>query len=425
MYDTRAMQSRVVVPLILATFILSSAIAGEGSQATKSSCARVLGRQGTIASLAAPVIPAIPESNADASIRAFEASKNLSQKMRDNAPDFWSYVARRGSAYYSPKILSYHGWILGDLHPGNFIYGPLNGTMSFFVADIKDAGQGPLIADFQRLVTTTYAVNKKKTPISQTVDLMFDAYLKGVRGQELAMPRKMTKIFKTDAGEYAQMQSEYILKQIEGERFRMKPGMVERVSWEKTEPMRYKKLRASLSKAVTSAYPGAAVLDIASRPRERGGSKELVRYWALIKQKTELSIIEFKEIGAPAVAAYQKQTDTVPRYDAIRKIYWPLDDQSYRVVDVDGKEFWMRPKKTDVFRVPYKLEDEKDVQNLLDIATWEAFDYGKKHALQTKGLGYAEVLELNKESIKQSLSTFTTDYADHIKAGVREARGLQ
>jgi hypothetical protein len=347
-------------------------------------------------------------------LNVFEASHSRSQKLRDNAEDYWNYVRTMGARYFPVSIFTFEGWVIGDLHPGQFLYAPLNGEMSMFIGDIKDGGRAPLFADFQRFVTSTYAVNKGKVSLKKTSELLFDAYVNGLAGKARAKTA-IDELLSKELGEYAQDQRDYVKKQTKKNRFKYKPGQVEPVPFATTEPTRYNALLLDMNEVIQARLPNARLLDVAFRPRERGGSKRMVRYWALIENKDEQEIIEFKQAGTPATEMYQPQADIETRYGEIRKAYWPREDDSYRAIPLDGKTFWMRPKKTDTFRVPYKQADETEVKFLLDLAAKEAYVYGQWVAHQDLGGYYRLAVEKNRKDLLEGLRQFSKDYMKHLK----------
>ena len=100
--------------------------------------------------------------SAEAPLRAFEASRTVSQKVRDNAPDFWQFSRESASEYFG-HFLKYQGLVVGDTHPGNFIVAPIGSELRFHIADLKDAGFAPFALDFTRLVLSTHAIFKRVT----------------------------------------------------------------------------------------------------------------------------------------------------------------------------------------------------------------------------------------------------------------------
>lgn len=355
-------------------------------------------------------------------IKIFDASQTRSQHVRDNARDYWNYARVNGESFFG-DLMGYRGLVVGDTHAGNFIVSPLAGQMRFFIADIKDAGHAPYVLDLARLVLSTQSVFKKGTvKTKETSEILLEAYLEGLMGgTAYVRPKSLDRLFQTSLPEYGRMQKDYVDAQTTGDFFRMKSGKVEPIRLAVENPARFQLLKNDIEAAVAGSFPGAKILDLAARPRERGGSKDLIRYWALVRYQSEKMILEFKEIGEPATALFGSQQDTVARYQEIMSTFWQVADTSYRVVEISGAHFWMRPKKTDVFRVPYKQKKDKEVDLLLDIAEYDAYYLGTLHGRQANSQAYAKAVMEKKAWLVGALKQFSKTYIKHLKQAIQTA----
>ena len=72
-----------------------------------------------------------------------DKDKNLSQKLRSNAPLFWKFVAEKIPLQFN-YWKSYQGMIMGDSHEGNFVIDRRNSPLfklDYINGDRDDAGQ--------------------------------------------------------------------------------------------------------------------------------------------------------------------------------------------------------------------------------------------------------------------------------------------
>lgn len=346
---------------------------------------------------------------------SFEASGNKSQYQRDNTRHYWKYNQEKAPVHpLIQQLLRYTGYIIGDAHMGNFIFSNLQKKMQYFIADIKDAGQAPFILDINRLMLTTDTVlmaNGEKTS-QEVYEKIYDAYVEGLKGIQRPLHKKLIEDFSVTYDTYNADVQAYVLGQMKKKKelFKKKEGKVEALS-----EAELALVQTDIINSVHKAYPDAEVLDTARRPRERGGSKDLLRYWALIKEKDgNFNIVEFKEIGDPATAQYGPQESAQSVYEQIMKIYWPERDSIYQITSLNGQSFWMRPKKVDVISVPYKLKKKKDVKYTLALAMRAANYMGINHGKQLADLTYTNQLQNNKNEMISALIKFNSDYNQEL-----------
>ena len=356
-----------------------------------------------------------------AKIRTYEASKNVSQYIRDNAPDYWRWSKSNGRDYFG-KLMDFEGIVIGDAHPGNFIYSPLSGRMKFFIMDIKDAGNGPYISDIAHQIMATNAVfnRREKEDIDRSTERQMEAYLAGLRNEKFETHERIDWIFETRKREFDEEVQEYVESKTVGSKFKFKEDKLERLSDHVKGKEKLAQLKSEMTNVISKTIKGAKVLDFAFRPRERGGSKDLIRYWALVKNGKKNIILEFKEIDDPAVAQYTKQLPAIERFNLVMKTFWNTKDDLYQAVNLDGTPFWMRPKKVDVFSVPYKQNDKEERKFLRHLAAYEAYLMGRYHGKQTKTKEYAKLISSRFDKIVEEINEMSDDYVDRLVERVEE-----
>lgn len=134
-----------------------------------------------------------------------ENSKNLSQLLRSNADHCWTYNRDTRVLKDLANYLDAEGTISGDPHLGNMTVIPVQNAkgkteMKFLNVDFDDGGHGPFVLEFARFVTVARASSK---------DIKFrdmlNAYFAGLRGKEMATPKRIAKAEQVSIEDYENM----------------------------------------------------------------------------------------------------------------------------------------------------------------------------------------------------------------------------
>ena len=80
----------------------------------------------------------------------------------------------------------------------------------------------------------------------------------------------------------------------------------------------------------------------------------------------------------------------------------------------------MRPKKVDVFSVPYKQYDKEERKFLRHLAAYEAYLMGRYHGKQTKTKEYAKLISSRFDKIVEEINEMSDDYVDRLVERVEE-----
>ncbi|RYZ77205.1 MAG: DUF2252 domain-containing protein [Proteobacteria bacterium] len=357
------------------------------------------------------VVPAAPE------VRLYEASQTLSQRVRDNAPDYWHFGRTNGSKYFGSELKT-TGLVVGDAHPGNFVLAPLNEQLQFYFSDLKDVGDAPVFLDFARLVISTQAIMRRveeRPKLKDLTTILYEAYISGLNGRKLPTPSWLESTFNQSIDAFEAAEDRYIDKKTAYKRFRWEEDAIAPLESDKTlTPAAVSALKANIDTAVRTISPNAYILDYAVRPRERGGSRDLTRYWALVQIDEDVSIVEFKRIGTAATESYTPQGELKARYKKAMHTFWNAEDPKLKIVSLQLQQFLMRPKKVELFSVPYSPETAEEQQNLIELAAYDANHLGRLHAKQFDPEPFIDLLEDNEKSIKKSLRKFTKDYLQRM-----------
>lgn len=357
-----------------------------------------------------------------------EFSETLSQEVRDNHLDYSYFIKSYASKIKKSnpdlypvlmKLLQFKGWVAGDNHSGNYIVAPVNGKMHYYFVDIKDGGLGPVFYNFANLVLNTHAVTKrsKSAKIYEVADLLMETYLKGLKGERMPAPEPVRKALETPVSEYRRLENKDVDRFLNHQRngFNFDKRNLEPVT-EFTES--FNTLKKNMSEQLLATGKVTKVLDFAIREKDRGGSKDLERYWTLVEMKSgDLRIIEFKEVNLPAAQVVQSSgMDLQSHTEKMMQVYFPAQDPMIKSIELDGKLFMMRPRKADLMSVPYKQKSEADLLELLSYARYAAYTTGLKQAASSaKMMDYIKLLETHSAEVQLIVRQLIKDYYDHLE----------
>jgi hypothetical protein len=377
-------------------------------------------------SLAAPQCISLFEEAAGKPAYRFQnndASHTLSQQVRDNHLDYNYFVKtypqkirRENPELYSTlmRAIQHKGWVAGDNHSGNYIVAPVKGKMRYYFADIKDGGLGPVFYNFANLVLNTHAVTKRtdSAKIYQVADLLIDSYLKGLKGETVTEPTAVREALQTTMAEYRKMQTEDVERFLNSSQsgFDFSKKSIEALP---NRSARVAQMKADMTAALQATGVVKTVLDFAIRLKERGGSKDLDRYWALVETKSgDLRILEFKEINIPAAQVVQASGLSLRAHtEKMMEVYFPDKDPTLQPVELNGQLFMMRPRKIDLISVPYKQKNTDQVVELLTYARYAAYQTGLKQALTTPTLAaYIKLIESEPAKFQLLIRQLVKDY---------------
>jgi hypothetical protein len=245
----------------------------------------------------------------------------------------------------------------------------------------------------------------------------------GVSGANYKIPKSIRWIFEETMQDYRIAEQDYVSGKVKNQKFKLNSDKLQEISFRYSEPARYNKLKTDIEKSIQQSLPGSEVLDLAFRPRERGGSVEMARYWALVRTGSQMKIFEFKQVSIPSTSYYGPQQEVFSRYKKIFETFWKASDPLFKLTTLEGDIYLMRPKKSDVFRVKYKNQSDKDIEFGLQLAAYDAYYLGMLHGRQLKDDSYSQALEKNSDVLLEEFKVFTKDYIDNLKESLSNIEG--
>jgi hypothetical protein len=328
-------------------------------------------------------------------------SKDLSQLIRSNTVHYWTAVKGQLDLSGLKPYLGCEGMLAGDPHAGNFAVLPLRAVdgsrkMRYVNVDFDDAGRGPFVLDFIRFVIASKATDKEVARREQE-----KVYFKGLAGKEIDPPKKVRALLEMRVAEYDAMVTEYAQKRSSKGGFIFKKGEI--------EPYTAKIDRANIERL----FRTAKVIDIATRPEERGGSAGELRIWILLEDSgARRRIMELKQYEEPATAKYQSQPSPQQRLKEIRDAFWPgLDGSDYDLVGLRGAGlFWIREKRISLIDLPYSSEKRKKLDFLDDLEIYDANQLGLAHGRQQNAHRYREAIKADPEAFHEATASVEKAY---------------
>ena len=330
-----------------------------------------------------------------------EDSKDLSQLIRSNTPQYWNYMKQRADLSSLQRYLPHEGVIAGDPHLGNFSVLPLRRVggsrqMRFVDIDFDDAGRGPFVLDFVRYLIASKSISRK---IKKRA--LEESYLAGLTGKRLEPPKKVRALLAMPVSKYDGKAAQYAKKNSSKEGFIFKGEIA---------PYKAKIARSTIE----SLFPDAKVIDLAIRREERGGSVGQLRIWVLVENRKSRRIMELKEYGEPAIAKYRAQPSVHEWLDEVRQTFWPgLDGSAYDLVDVAGSGlFWVREKHVSLIDVPYSSRKSSDVGFVDALAAYDANVLGLAHGRQAAAARYRALIENDVEAFHDAIKPIVKTYLE-------------
>jgi len=316
-------------------------------------------------------------------------AKNLSQLVRSNAPQYWRHMAERADLSCLRHYLAFEGIVAGDPHMGNFGILPLRTDhgarqMKYVNIDFDDAGRGPFVLDFIHYVIASKAIGG-----DVKIRHLQDAYLQGLAGREIKPPKKLKALLKMPVSDYDDMAERYAERRSSKDGFRFKTGGI--------EPYEGRVARATIE----ALFASETVIDLATRPVDRGGSAGELRIWILVERRNlRRRIIELKQYAAPATALYQPQPPVEQWLKEVRGAFWPgLEGSEYDLVKLAGDSwFWVREKRVCLIGVPYRSKKNDRIEWRDELARYDANQLGLAHGRQAQASAYCRTIKTDTEA---------------------------
>lgn len=340
-------------------------------------------------------------------------SKNLSQLIRSNAPEYWAYMKNDANLRLLKPYLTFEGAVAGDPHLGNF--GPIpvmtnqgSREMRFVNIDFDDSGNAPFVLDYVRYIA---AIKAQCKPMKSQI--LQENYVLGLKGKQIPPPKQVQYFLEMKVSDYDEQAAQYCEKHCSDQGFQFKSGEIEHYSGDIK--------RAAIDKL----FPGEQVLCVAKRVEARGGSFGDIRIWVLVGgPHSRQRIMELKQHATPATARYQKQPPVKQWLAEIREAFWPgLTGVDYDLVTIEGGGlFWIREKRVSLINVPYSSEKKHDIEFVMTLANYDANLLGLAHGSQAQGAGYLAAIHSDSDRFHQATKEVERAYLESAREAFKKKR---
>jgi hypothetical protein len=368
-------------------------------------------------------------------LRDYEASTNLSQQVRDNAPFYWAQ-AREQTAKIKwtswPAILKSDVIGVGDLHSGQFspIHVPGKGVL-YTLFDAKDLGYAPALLDINRLVLNTIAIAKRRRVVNgeeQAIisKAIFENYRAGLLREDFQLTSQYQDVMPSEKKFRRKLEKKMDNKLDESGQLYVDGEVLQPLSVASRKlGLTVEKMRESLESNLRARLGWGHLLDAIVKIPERGGSKDQMRILVLFQLAGGDTVMkELKRVGETAIAAYQDQVPNTEIQSAASK-YLDYDILvQFPQVKIGGATFTLRDKKLDPISVPYKQKHPSDFDELMSMARHHAQWVGTFHGRQLfarqagANRAFAEALRDHQPQVIESLNSFNRRHLRALEEGL-------
>jgi hypothetical protein len=239
------------------------------------------------------------------------------------------------------------------------------------------------------------------------------AYQRGLAGEEMAPPEKIERLLAMSVSDYDNMAREHTEKEASDHGFKLKEGEIQAYN-------------APIARAtIESLFDGEIVLDLAIRPRARGGSANDLRIWVLLEAENHSRpIVEPKQYESPATTHYQSQPPIQNWLNEVSEVFWSgLDGSDYDLVNLAGVGwYWRREKRVLLFDVPYSSEKNKQADFLVELAAYDAYQLGVAHGRQNQSASYRGSIEKDLEHFHVATESLAKIYLEAAQKALDEKK---
>ena len=368
-------------------------------------------------------------------LRDYDASTNLSQQVRDNAPFYWAQAREQSDKIKWtswPTILKTDVISIGDLHSGNFspVHVPGKGVL-YTLFDTKDLGYAPALLDINRLVLNTIAIAKRRRVVNvaeqaEIAKVIFENYRAGLLREDFQLTSQYEDVMPSEKKFQRKLEKKKDNKLDEGGQLYVDGEVLQPLSVASRKlGMTVEKMRESLESNLRSRLGWGHLLDAIVKIPERGGSKDQMRILVLFETASGDTVMkELKRVGETAIATYQDQVPMAEVQSTASK-YLDYDILAkFPQVKVGEATFTLRDKKLEPISVPYKQKHPSDFEDLMSMARhhaqWVGTFHGRQLFARQAGTNrvFAEALRDHQPQVIDSLNSFNRRHLRALEEGL-------
>lgn len=333
---------------------------------------------------------------------------NLRKFLSTNVNHYWAWMKKNAPDAFDANLLI-EDTVIGDPHVKNILdVENRDGKRALSVVDLDDGGQAPLLLDAVRLFT----ILKANEDFEIKYRDMFDNYVAGINGKNIAMPQEIAKILnmKNDQNTSKRLQKFFDNKVVNHKFAYEALSLTAASDMTKAQKEELEKIKKKLGTYLSSQ--NLKIIDQALRVNDSGSSMGLPRYWFLIAKDSKLvQVLELKQMAKAAVSFYSKQNATPRRISDVLTAYGVSLTDDYRVVQTDENSYWMRPRRAQAIDLDIAPFDEPEFQQRwgLYLCYW----LGAKQAKLKNGQKLRQAIA-NEGDLKSKIEEISRAYLDDV-----------
>ncbi len=271
-------------------------------------------------------------------------------EFRESAADYWDWLKDQTEDTDTYKqLFKFYGPGSGDAHILNFgFFERSGGRLSFGLIDFDGIGNHvPYLGDFLR-----FAISAQLLPHPVSFDKLWSVYSKAVVDQQV---RPMPKFIRTQLSrsrtELEEVQEKHIKGLTKKSHDRKGREQYQFDYNDKLTRVRDAKFKTQwmfgkLKQEFKHFLRDYELLDVGVYTKDSGGSKNVPRFWYLVRKNNKVKIIEFRWIKQPPAAEWEEQSGLRNRFHRIVHTYFNSHPPAgfLGVVEAEDKEFLVQEK---------------------------------------------------------------------------------
>lgn len=319
------------------------------------------------------------------SLGQYKAKAQSFAEFRETAPRYWSEL--KNSITTSP-ILTYQGLGVGDAHILNFNFVETSGNKLRHIAvvDFDDSySQTSLFGDWLRFYKGADLFNQevRSSFDSQT---LWKSYVAGLENKLYQKPTWIENLESLSLQDFTQKQNKYLKKYYSNNEFTRKAGVS---PLDLSAPSDVMQLFNSNQPTIENELAGFNILNKGYYIKSGGGSKNQIRFWYLLKDKSQtISIREFKHLSLKPSPVYFQNTQVLPLEDRANDLTQALAQalqnqpsrQSLKIVKSSSDLFLMREKAVKLIDCdPEESLSLNEIKSCNELLNYESYLLGQIH----------------------------------------------
>ncbi len=358
---------------------------------------------------------------ASVGLRQLDQSNNLSQFVRANTPHFWRWFSGRlHESTRLNRLARDTATLPGDNNAANFSFVESTDGWAIKYVDFDDVAPNlPVLGVLTNATVQASArleVKAKEASVAPISEDLVQAFYAGIEGDAFEMPKFIANILRQSPKDVRQTVEAYVKsKTKKGERtFDTDHGELNPLRFRSVQQKR--KFEGEIAKIL--GLPEAKILDLAVRPKDRGGSANQKRIWVLAEFKKGTRIVEFKEQGISGTEQFAaNQLPVEDRVGRFQREFNGIFEGDYFlgfepfIAKVSGTEYLVKEKEPTLLDID-RLNDEK----VLKLFAYQMYLMGQAVKFQK------QIPKADRQQLLDAVSALALEYFGVVRKTYRNAQ---